>query len=273
MNFVIGNILPQEENSTTLWFLFDKSNLLIKEIDNRIVIPESEDIDKIMDSINNQHYIGSLEGHPCYAASCPDNLVFPEGMKFYSLRKLFGIIDESLFWAASRALQIVDWDVTHKFCGACGTTTTKKVDENAKVCPNCGLISYPRISPAIIVAITRGDEILLAKNKGFRANFYSVIAGFVEPGETLEECLKREVREEVGIEVKSINYFGSQPWPFPNSLMVGFTAEYDKGEIIIGEDELLEAAWYTVDNLPPIPNKISIAGRLIDWFIHGNDNA
>ena len=139
-----------------------------------------------------------------------------------------------------------------------------------KSAPQCGLVNYPRLSPAVIVAVIKDHQILLATSPRFKAAFYSVLAGFVEPGETLEECVKREIREEVGLEVKNIRYFGSQPWPFPDSLMVGFTCEYAKGELTLDQNEILQAAWFEADKLPPIPGKISIARKLIDWFVEQN---
>lgn len=148
-----------------------------------------------------------------------------------------------------------------------------KNDERAKVCPSCGFVNYPRISPAMIVAVTRGREILLAKGSRFQGGFYSVLAGFVEPGETFEECVEREIKEEVGLKVKNINYFGSQPWPFPDSLMVGFTAEYAGGDITIDNKEILDAGWYTAEGLPLIPGNGSIARRLIDWYVQKQDNS
>ena len=139
--------------------------------------------------------------------------------------------------------------------------------ERAQVCPQCGLTAFPRLSPAIIVCIRRGEQILLARNHRFPPGRFSVLAGFVEPGETLEEAVAREVREEVGIRVRDIRYFGSQPWPFPNSLMLGFTAEYAEGELVVDESELAEAHWFTRDNLPDLPPPISIARRLIEDFL------
>ena len=139
-------------------------------------------------------------------------------------------------------------------------------DERAKRCPACGLVNYPRLSPAVIVAVIKGDQILLARNKRFRAPFYSVLAGFVEPGETLEQCVQREIHEEVGLSVKNIRYFGSQPWPFPNSLMIGFVADYAGGEIAVDNSELMEAGWFSAESLPVLPSPISIAWQLIDWF-------
>ena len=151
--------------------------------------------------------------------------------------------------------------------GRCGSRTVDRTQERAKECPDCGLISYPSISPAIIVAVRKGNRILLAHSTRHRSGWYSVLAGFVEPGETLEACVRREVKEEVGLEVKNIRYFGSQPWPFPNSLMVGFTAEYGGGKIVLDDDEILAARWFAANNLPPIPGKYTIARHLIDHFV------
>jgi NAD+ diphosphatase len=139
--------------------------------------------------------------------------------------------------------------------------------ERAKKCPNCGLLHFPRLAPAIIVAIERGDRLLMARSRRFTTGMYSVLAGFVEPGESLEETVAREVKEEVGISLKDIKYFGSQPWPFPHSLMIGFTATYASGEIVMDDSEIEDAGWFTVDSLPPLPGKISIARKLIDGFI------
>jgi len=215
--------------------------------------------------------LGTLNNYPCFSVEIfSEPLSIPENVKFMGLRQLFGLIEEKLFWLAGRAIQIVNWDRTHQYCGQCGTRTNEKLNEYAKVCPNCGFTSYPRISPSIIVAVIKNDKILLVQSNHFKSTFYTVISGFVEPGETLEECLIREVKEEVGIEVKNISYFGSQSWPFPNSLMIAFTAEYDKGEIYIDEEEIIDARWFTVDNLPCLPNSISIARQLIDWFIEKN---
>jgi NAD+ diphosphatase len=182
------------------------------------------------------------------------------------LRGLLGAIGEELFWIAGRANHLMDWERSHRFCGQCGHPTENKSDERAKRCPACGRVNYPRVSPAVIVAVINGDRILLARNKRFRGPFYSVLAGFVEPGETLEQCVEREIHEEVGLSVKNIRYFGSQPWPFPNSLMVGFIADYAGGSIIVDNSELMEAGWFSADSLPNLPSKISIARRLIDWF-------
>ena len=183
------------------------------------------------------------------------------------MRALFGLIEEDLIWIAGLANQLVDWSRTHQYCGVCGHLTEDKTDERAKICPQCSGVNYPRLSPAVIVAVLKDNQILLARNKRFKLPFYSVLAGFVEPGETLEECVQREISEEVGIMVKNIRYFGSQPWPFPNSLMIAFVADYADGDITIDGSEIIEAAWFSTDQLSKIPPKISIARQLIDWFI------
>jgi NAD+ diphosphatase len=212
-------------------------------------------------------YLGALNGRSCYAAECDEETSPPEGMTFEGLRQLVGWIDDGLFWAAGRAKLIIQWDRTHQYCGQCGRPTVDKSDERAKLCPECGLVVFPRMSPAVIMSVIRGDRILLARSPRFPEGFYSVLAGFVEPGESLEECVRREVREEVGLELKNIRYFGSQPWPFPNSLMIGFTAEYASGETTIDQMEIVEAGWFSADHLPRIPPRLTIARHLIDDFV------
>ena len=172
-----------------------------------------------------------------------------------------------MFWIGGRAVQIVNFNNDHKYCGRCGTLTQKVDGERAKKCPKCGLVNYPRISPAIIVAVVREGKLLLAHNNQSPKDLYSVVAGFVEVGETFEECVFREVREETGITVKNINYFGNQPWPFPNSLMIGFTAEYASGEIQVDGKEIGHADWYSSNEMPVTPDSISIAKKLIDGLL------
>ncbi|WP_003542655.1 NAD(+) diphosphatase [Desulfotomaculum nigrificans] len=249
------------------WLLFNGNNLLIKVVDETVIFPVTDDLKTLNIEIERKHYIGKLHNNPCYVAEVTGVPPLPDGFNFIGMRQLFETIDESLFRVAGQAYEIINWDCTQRFCGRCGTLNEDKKDERAKICPNCGLVSFPRISPAVIVAVIKDNQILLARNKKFTSNYYSVIAGFVEAGETLEECIKREIREEVGIEVKNIKYFGSQPWPFPDSLMMAFTAEYDAGEITVDNHEILEAHWFTADNLPDLPNKKTIARQLIDWFI------
>lgn len=267
MKFTLGNIPPEKEKENPLLFLFKQNELLVKKIGEQYTVPTSDDIHDSKDIYSNMHYIGSIDEGSCYTVKYIQEQELKDGMEFLTLRQIFGQIDEITLQAAFRAIQIVAWDDTHKFCGVCGTPTEKKSNEHAKVCPKCGHMSYPRLSPAVIVAVTKGDKLLLASNKNFTSNMYSVLAGFVEAGESLEECVKREIKEEVNIEVKNIKYFGSQSWPFPNSYMIGFTAEYESGEIKVDGNELSDAKWFSVNEIPNIPGSISISRRLIDWYI------
>jgi NAD+ diphosphatase len=180
------------------------------------------------------------------------------------LRALFGLFDEAMFALAGRAVQIMDWDRSHQYCGRCGTPTLVKSGERARTCPNCGQIHYPRIAPAVMGLVQRGDQLLLARSPHFVQGMYSALAGFVEPGESLEHCLVREVKEEVGVKVANLRYFSSQSWPFPHSLMIAFNCDWVEGEIIPDPGEIEAAGWFGLDNLPVLPNKISVARRLID---------
>jgi NAD+ diphosphatase len=249
------------------WFIFSGYNVLVKAEEENFFIPFVEDPSLLKLNAVRRRLVSHLDGSPCYEAECGPEAQAPEGMRFEGLRSLFGHLDDPLFQIAGRALQLMDWDRTHQFCSRCGHPTSDKEDETAKLCPSCGFVSFPDVSPAIIVAVIRDERILLARASRFPKQMYSVLAGFVEPGESLEECVRREVREEVGVEVTNIRYFGSQPWPFPHSLMVGFTAEYAAGEIRMDGKEIVDAGWFTADHLPQIPGKISIARKLIDWFV------
>ncbi len=227
-----------------------------------------------------EHYLGVIaEAHPgehaglaCIAVDLPASAEAADGLAFEGLRQLFGLIDDELFAVAGRAFQVVEWDRTHRFCGRCGGATVHHERDRARQCPGCGLVSYPRVSPAVIVLVSRGDRFLLARNASFPGKRYSILAGFVEAGETLEAAVVREIREEVGIEVRDVTYFGSQPWPFPHSLMVGFTAEHASGEIAIDGEEIVDAGWYGADpeQLPELPNRISISRRIIDSFLNAH---
>ena len=192
------------------------------------------------------------------------------GLVFRKLRSLFGTMDEALLSVAGRAFQISNWARTHRFCGACGTPTVHVAGERCVKCPACGFMAYPRISPAMMVLIRRGDSILLARHKASPAPFFTALAGFVEAGESVEEAIHREVFEEVGLKVRNIAYFGSQPWPFPHSLMIAYTAEFEGGDIKIDEAEIAEARWFgPEDALPKIPHGVSIASDLVRAHLPG----
>jgi NAD+ diphosphatase len=262
---------PNETMDQAYWFAFASNKMLVKEEISGYSVPFAKELSSLnIPSIRTQ-YLGKLLEQPCYSAELVSEECLPEGMAFVELRALYGNIDEDLFLLAGKAYQVVSWDQTHQFCGRCGSSTEDLSGERAKVCPKCGFISYPRICPAVITAITKEDKILLAHAKHFKEGMYSLIAGFVEAGETLEEGVQREIMEEVGIKVKNIQYLGSQPWPFPNSMMLGFTAEYESGEIIVDGVEITEANWYDTGNLPGLPPEVSIARKIINRWINSQN--
>jgi NAD+ diphosphatase len=213
------------------------------------------------------HPVGSLAGEPSLALELPAEIEPPPGAAFHGLRRLWGVIDEEAWRLAGRAVQVVEWDRNHRFCGRCGTPTERHASERSRVCPRCGLQHFPRLSPAVIVLISRGDEMLLARSPHFAPGVYSTLAGFVEPGESLEEAVAREVAEEVGFTLSDIRYFGSQPWPFPNSLMVGFTALWAGGDLRPQPGEIEDARWFRPDGLPLLPSPMSIARALVESFL------
>jgi len=269
--FLPGVEPPAGARGPSYWFVIQNGMILVAKsgdaVDVPIEIPIAADVRDLGLHPQRTAFIGMAAGKSCFAAEVPETDSAPRGWSFEAMRSLFTLVPEDLFRVAGRASQVLDWDRTHAFCGRCGTPTTIKPGERAKECPSCGLVSYPRISPAVIVAVARGERILLARAHRFAPGMYSVLAGFVEPGETLEECVHREVKEETGIKVRNVRYFTSQPWPFPNSLMVAFTAEHAGGEIAIDPVELAEAGWYAADALPRIPDRITVARKLIDWFV------
>jgi NAD+ diphosphatase len=265
--FISGIVPPAEKKRPAWWFAFQGSKLLVYQGSDSVSIPCLIDFSELGLVASSQHYLGHLGDRDCYAVELAEETTLPPGMTLEGLRQVYGRLDETLFWVATRAVQIVDWDRTHLFCSRCGTPLRTKKTERAKECPSCGQLHFPRLAPAIIVVVQRGHELLLARSRHFLPRMYSVLAGFVEPGESLEEAVAREVKEEVGIDIKDIKYFGSQPWPFPHSLMIGFTATYAGGEITLDDSEIEDAGWFTADHLPQIPGKISIARKLIDWFV------
>ena len=209
-------------------------------------------------------YLGRLGGTDCWAAELPAEAAAPAGLSWEGLRPLFSVLDDDHFALAGRALQLLQWDRDHQFCGRCGTPTQAKRDERVRVCPACKLSAYPRVAPAVMALVHRGNELLLARSPHFPAGMYSALAGFVEPGESLEQCVAREVAEEVGVTIAGCRYFASQSWPFPHSLMIAFICEWRSGEIRPQAGEIEEANWFDLLHLPKLPSKISIARRLID---------
>ena len=207
-----------------------------------------------------RHYLGRLFEADCWALALPET---PAGWRSMPLRAAMMALDPALGSLAGRAVQILEWDRTHRHCGVCGTLTGLQAGERARVCPACGHTAYPRLSPAMMALVWRPGELLLARSPHYAAGMYSALAGFVEAGESLEECVHREVAEEVAVTVQDLRYFGSQSWPFPNSLMVAFTARWTAGAIVPQAGEIEDARWFPLDALPGIPPRFSIAGHLI----------
>lgn len=222
----------------------------------------------------NRHVVGVLDGVAWYAVDVPAGEDPSDGAAM-DLFGYHGRAGEDAWMAAGRAVQLVEWGRTHRFCGRCGTATEPASNERAMRCPSCSLSAFPRLAPAMITLVTRGEdgpdqEALLARGVQWKVPMYSCLAGFVESGESLEGAVVREVKEEVGITVGDVRYQGSQPWPFPHSLMIGFRARYQSGDLVLDETEIADANWYRRDSMPNIPPGISIARKLInDWLIEG----
>jgi len=264
----VGTVIAAgEPDAGSLCFVFQQSTLLVAGDAAATLLPGHADLAGLAAAPLRRLFLGTLAERACYAFEYAADAAAPQGMQWQGLRSLFGRLDESLFALAGRALQFIDWDRTHQFCGRCGTPTQHRASERARECPACNLIAYPRIAPAVMCLIRRGREILLARSPRFAPGMYSALAGFVEPGESLEQCLAREVLEETGVQISQVRYFASQPWPFPHSLMIAFVADYAGGEITPAPDEIEDAQWFDIDALPKLPNRISIARRLIDGVV------
>ena len=264
--FTPGHVPPDDPGEAPLTFCFWRRELLVT---SDLTLPSVELIDSHTIEAVRTQFLGRLGERACYSAQLPDEFRPPEGLVTKDLRMLFGSLEETVHALAGRAVQIVEWDRTHQYCGACGQPTELSKSDRSRICPDCKIPMYPRLSPAMIVAVERGDEILLGRSTGFPPGIFSILAGFVEPGESAEEAVIREVFEETRIVVRNVRYFGSQAWPFPNSLMLGFTAEYESGEVDTSHDAEMQAAkFFHVDELPnTFPGNISISQWLLHDFI------
>lgn len=247
---------------------YNEKSLLLKINGGEFQLPTKKDVSDILDTTEST-FLFSLNGVRCFLVwnatrLIDDRFVYKEINSFRTLNP------REIAWICIVGFQLNNWYLENKFCGKCGTKTTEKPDERAIICPNCNTVVFPKISPAIIVAILCKDKILLAHNSNFEQKRYSLVAGYVDVGETLEETVMREVKEEVGLDVKNIRYYKSQPWAFSGSMMIGFTAEADDNQPIRPDNvEITEADWFSRDNLPNHPPKISIAGEMIEKFEKG----
>jgi len=261
--FTPSHVLPTVLPAETLAFAFRDTKLLVGGADDAPVVPTLATLQS-SGFCEAMHYLGDLDGIACVAVALADDAREPDGWRYSGLRPLFFKLPEPLLAIAARAFQVVEWHRTHRYCGRCGTPTRDKPGERAKECPGCGHVAYPRVSPAMMVLVTRDRELLLARSHRFPSGMYSALAGFVEPGETIEDCIHREVREEVGIDVADLRYFASQSWAFPHSLMIAYTAEYAGGVLKPDDIEIAEARWFAWDGVPQLPPSISISRRLIE---------
>ena len=251
------------------WMIVRNGDVLVHGGENEgelATFPTRDVLDAFADP-ETAHEVGAAGEPKVWSVGVSADAPEPRGFRFVPLRSLHPLVDARDWTLAGRAVQIVEWSRTHRFCGRCGKPTEQARNERAMRCGACGLLSFPRLSPAVIMVVHRGDEMLLAHGRAFPTPIYSALAGFVEPGEALEEAVRREVFEEVGVEVGETRYFGSQPWPFPNSLMLGFFAEWAGGDIVIDPNEIVDARWFHIDEMPSFPGSMSIASQLINGYI------
>jgi NAD+ diphosphatase len=266
---------PRADSAAGLWFAFRQRQLLVRASDSALPTAASLEAAWGLSALRVQ-VLGELEGTPCFSAELPLDAEAPDGAVFLDLRQLFGRLSDALMGVAGRAVQIVEWERTHQFCGACGAETLPHDKARSRVCPHCKLEAYPRIAPAMIVLVERGDEVLLARSPHFPTGIYAALAGFVDAGESAEEAVHREVHEETGILVKNVRYFGSQSWPFPNSLMLAFQADYAGGALRPDPEEIEDARFFRFDALPRVfPGNVSIGQWLLRDFLrrHGAERA
>lgn len=262
--------MKQDEKELYGWFIFyPKQQLLLVKDGDRFHIPYSVEPPVQLPADTPIHTVGEIQGHPAKACALSLEALTKQDTSFIptDLRASYDVLPLEEYQCAGKASQILTWDKNSRFCPACGTPTIQ-TGPITKRCPHCGQEIYPRISPAVIVLIKKEDSVLLVHARNFRGSFKGLVAGFLEPGETLEECVHREVMEETGIRIKNLKYFGSQPWPYPSGIMVGYYAEYESGTIKLQDEELSAGAFYHRDHLPEIPKKLSIARKLIDAWLN-----
>jgi NAD+ diphosphatase len=255
-------------HTKAIWLIFSGDKIFQSNESPQLLICEWAELDFAHAYQGQIVKIGSYDNLPCFLIDMGNELVAIDSLKLISMRALLMQSETRFFGIASRAWQIALFMRTHRFCGQCGSSMQQIEWEMAMQCARCKHRCYPRISPCIIVSIRYNDKILLAQGKPQQSRqMFSTLAGFVESGEQLEQAVHREVFEEVGIRVKNLRYFSSQPWPFPHSIMVGFLADFDSGDIQVDGKEILQANWYSPDELPNTPPKLSIAGQLIHHTI------
>lgn len=243
------------------YFVFCQSDLVLEKTTDGYRIPTEPPTE-----LKPWTTVMNVDGEKAYRIDLP--LLGNESYEMCGLRQSFYKLSEEEYLKAGKCHELLYWDQNTKYCGVCGGLMKFHTDIS-KRCEHCGKEVWPQLATAVIVLVRKGDEVLLVHANNFRTDFYGLVAGFVETGETLEEAVHREVMEETGLHIKNLKYFASQPWPYPCGLMVGFTADYDGGKIHLQRSELSKGAWFDKDHLPHIPEKLSIARHLIDdWLEH-----
>lgn len=259
------------QTAQSWWLVFYKDQLLLEKKENgTLALPCGEMPPIIIKEETKIHTITTLEEKKCKSFSLSSPVEESARYAMIGLRASYEHLPLAHYQTAGKAHEILHWDRTSRFCSACGSPMEQKEDI-MKRCPKCGQEVYPAITAAVLVLVRKEDSLLLVHARNFKGTFNSLIAGFLETGETLEECVAREVKEETGLDVKNITYFGNQAWPYPSGLMVGFIADYAGGEIRLQEEELSSGDFYTRDNLPELPQKLSLARKMIDWWLEQLD--
>ena len=255
-----------QTNEKTYWFVFCKSDLMIQRTEKGATIPYMEEAPLPLKPWTKVHQLTMPDGQTVRTFAIDYPVVGHPQYEMMGLRSSYQLLSEDLYLKAGKCAEILYWDSTTKYCGVCGGVMHMHT-EISKRCDHCGKEVWPQLATAVICLIQKGDEVLLVHARNFKRDFFGLVAGFVETGETLEEAVAREAKEETGITIRNIRYFGSQPWPYPCGLMVGFIADYAGGEIHLQRSELSKGGWFRYDDLPPIPEKLSIARKLIDHWL------
>ena len=257
-----------ESDESHYWFIYCQEKLVLYKDTIPNSIPVMKNLPFADDDMLYCRFIGIYEQKQCLVVEIRDTTSLPEEFTLVPLREAYQLISPDLWTIAGRAVQFLHWHSEHRFCGKCGNEMVELQSEPAKKCPHCDFLAYPRVTPVVIMSVTWNNKILLGRAACFPKGMYCPLSGFVEAGEILEEAVRREIMEEAGIQVKDIQYVASQPWPFPQSLMLGFTARYQSGEIKVDTTELEDARWFSAEAMPKrLPSRMSIARILIDQFL------
>ncbi len=263
---------PDPLEGDALWFVCYRGRVMVSSQPEQPWFPRLPTPRLIGLEDQPRLYAGRMADCHCYAVALEHEEQVPPGFYLEDLRRLLGRLDEITFTMAGRASQLISWYRNHQFCSRCGAAAEAADSDRAMICPACGYTQYPRITPCVIMLVTSGEYALLARAARFPGGMFSCLAGFMEPGETAEQAVEREVYEETGVRVRDLRYHGSQSWPFPHALMLGFTAEHAAGDIRVDGEEIVEAHWWHYRDLPPVPPGGSIARELIDnWVISCGD--